>query len=159
MQNHTFQDKYFSGIELDLSKVIFIFSFNEEKLIDPILRDRIYVIKVPDPSLAEKVVISQDYLLNELGGNIGLTKSDIVLSNATIEHIIRTYCKNQQGVRGLKKCLESLLLKINTARYVQNTYKCFKELVLPFEVTVAVVDELLVDCKPKEDNYISSMYI
>ena len=161
MQNHSFQDKYFSGIELDLSKVIFIFSFNEEKLIDPILRDRIYVIKVPDPSLAEKVVISQDYLLNELGVNIGLVKPDIVLSNATIEHIIRTYCKNQQGVRGLKKCLESVLLKINTARYVENTYKCFKEhkVVLPFEVTISVVDELLVDCKPKEDKYISSMYI
>ena len=28
-QNEAFQDKYFSGIDLDLSKVLFIFSYND----------------------------------------------------------------------------------------------------------------------------------
>ena len=36
-QNETFQDKYFAGVELDLSKVIFILSYNDAELIDKIL--------------------------------------------------------------------------------------------------------------------------
>ena len=40
-QNDTFQDKYFSNIDLDLSKALFIFSYNDVELIDKILLDRI----------------------------------------------------------------------------------------------------------------------
>ena len=32
-QNTTFQDKYFSGIDIDLSKALFIFSYNDVELI------------------------------------------------------------------------------------------------------------------------------
>lgn len=38
-QNKQFQDKYFSGIDLDLSKVLFILSYNDAQLIDRILLD------------------------------------------------------------------------------------------------------------------------
>ena len=38
-------DKYFSGINIDLSKVLFIFSYNDYNLLDPILADRIHRIK------------------------------------------------------------------------------------------------------------------
>jgi ATP-dependent Lon protease len=45
VQNMTYQDKYFSGVTVDLSKVIFVFAFNDVNLINPILKDmclRIY---------------------------------------------------------------------------------------------------------------------
>ena len=45
-QNKGFQDKYYAGIPIDLSKVIFVFSYNHEDQINPILRDRMYTIKV-----------------------------------------------------------------------------------------------------------------
>ena len=44
-QNDHFNDKYFSGIDFDLSKVLFIFSYNDYNKIDPILADRIHRIK------------------------------------------------------------------------------------------------------------------
>ena len=44
-QNDCFQDKYFNGIELDLSKALFIFSYNDAELIDKILLDRVHRIK------------------------------------------------------------------------------------------------------------------
>jgi hypothetical protein len=44
-QNTHFQDKYFSNIDLDLSKVLFIFSYNDVELLDKILLDRIHRIK------------------------------------------------------------------------------------------------------------------
>ena len=45
-QNTCFQDKYFTGFNIDISKVIFVFSFNNLENIDPILRDRINLISL-----------------------------------------------------------------------------------------------------------------
>ena len=53
-QNDTFQDKYFTGIDLDLSKALFIFSYNDADLIDRILLDRIHRIKFKHLSLDRK---------------------------------------------------------------------------------------------------------
>ena len=39
-QNHHYNDKYYSGIDFDLSKCIFIFSFNDEWKINRILKDK-----------------------------------------------------------------------------------------------------------------------
>ena len=65
-QNDRFQDNYFSGIELDLSKALFIFSYNHEHLVDPILRDRMYVINTNGFKTSDKIEISNNYLLPEL---------------------------------------------------------------------------------------------
>ena len=43
-QNSLFQDNYYPGINIDLSKVLFIFSFNDESKVNRILKDRMYVI-------------------------------------------------------------------------------------------------------------------
>jgi ATP-dependent Lon protease len=43
-QNDEFEDKFFTGIKIDLSKALIVFSFNDPDLIDPILRDRITII-------------------------------------------------------------------------------------------------------------------
>jgi ATP-dependent Lon protease len=44
-QNECFQDKYFTGIDIDLSKALFILSYNDASLIDKILLDRVHRIK------------------------------------------------------------------------------------------------------------------
>ena len=43
-QNSQYHDKYFSEISFDLSKCLFIFSYNDESKVNPILRDRMYRI-------------------------------------------------------------------------------------------------------------------
>ena len=162
VQNHSFQDKYFAGIEIDLSKVVFIFSFNDESLIDPVLKDRIHIIHIKDPNMQEKMVIGKQYLLKEIACNVGLKLEDMIISDETVRYIIMHWCNKDKGVRGLKKCLESLLLKINTARYLPQKlqkYKCFQTFTTPFELTIQVVDELLKDMKPEEDKYLMTMYM
>jgi ATP-dependent Lon protease len=54
-QNKEVYDKYFSGVELDFSKCIFIFSYNDASAIDRVLRDRITEIKVKPLKLDEKI--------------------------------------------------------------------------------------------------------
>ena len=44
-QNTNFHDKYFAGLDLDLSGALFIFSYNDEAKINPILRDRMHKIE------------------------------------------------------------------------------------------------------------------
>lgn len=160
-QNHTFQDKYFSGIDIDLSQVVFVFSYNSEANIDPILRDRIYTIKVPDPSFEEKVVIGTRYLMKDLAKNIGLRDDDVVISNDVMSHILRQYCRRQKGVRQLKKCLESILLKLNTARFAGfvGKYKMVQDVKFPMKVSVEMVDEMLAEMKDPMEMYLLSMFI
>ena len=47
-QNDKFHDKYFSEIDFDMSKYLFIFSYNDETKINPILKDRMYNIGTKD---------------------------------------------------------------------------------------------------------------
>ena len=62
-QNDTFSDKYFSGIDFDLSKALFIFSYNDPQQINPILRDRLTEIKFNSFKKNDKVVIAKNFLI------------------------------------------------------------------------------------------------
>jgi ATP-dependent Lon protease len=110
-QNSGFQDKYFSGIDLDLSKALFIFSYNDPAQIDKVLLDRIHRIRFDNLSLDEKKVIVKKYILPELNRKMGFSDS-VILTDELIEYIIDTYT-NESGVRKLKEVLFDLFGEIN----------------------------------------------
>ena len=130
-QNSTFVDKYFDGIEMDLSKVFFVFSFNDIRLIDPILRDRLNVIKFDSYTAKDKRIIIKKYILPEILNNVGLKSGDIVLSDENINYIIMKYTNNERGVRNLRRCLEDIVLKLNLIRMVK---KEKSNIVFPFDI-------------------------
>ena len=163
VQNHAFQDKYFAGIDIDLSKAIIVFSYNDECSVHPILKDRIHTIQVPSPTLDEKVMIARKFLLKEVAAQFHIQPEDVVLSDAVAKHIIHRYCADQPGVRTLKRMIESIVMKINTARFLgdKQKYKCFKgkeALKFPITLTEEMCDQLI-DEKKKEDKYLHSMYM
>jgi ATP-dependent Lon protease len=110
-QNNGFQDKYFSGIDVDLSKALFIFSYNDASQIDSILLDRIHRIKFDNLSLEEKIVIARKYILPETNKKMGIDGC-VELSDEIIAHIIETYTL-ESGVRKLKEVLFDLYGEIN----------------------------------------------
>jgi len=110
-QNDTFQDKYFSGIDLDLSKALFIFSYNDVDSIDKILLDRIHRIKFKHLALEEKLVITNNYILPDIYKKMGLDNI-IEINNTVIEYIINNYTK-EPGVRKLKEILFEIIGEIN----------------------------------------------
>lgn len=110
-QNTGFQDKYFSGIDIDLSKALFIFSYNDPSQIDPILLDRIHRIKFDNLSLEEKLVICRKYILPEITRKMGL-EDCVYLSDEVITYIIETYTL-ESGVRKLKEVIFDLYGEIN----------------------------------------------
>lgn len=162
VQNSDFQDKYFPGVNIDLSKVLFIFSCNDDTKLSPILKDRLNIIRVKNPSVNDKVIIGKKYLLKELCPNIGIDLSKIIMEEETVKFIVTNYCKDDVGLRGLKKCIESVLMKINSALYNPLTkYKTLKNISLeePFTITVKVVEDVLKKTEDKYSELMNSMFL
>jgi ATP-dependent Lon protease len=112
IQNSHFVDKYFNGIEFDLSKVTFIFSYNDPSLVDRVLMDRITQVETKYLLESQKIHIANNYLLPEMLKEIGCNRNDIQFSNEIISKIINKYTM-EGGVRKLKGILYYILREIN----------------------------------------------
>lgn len=110
-QNDCFQDKYFSGIELDLSKALFVLSYNDVDAIDKILLDRVHRIKFKNLTLDEKLVISRTHILPEVYDKMGLN-GVIEISEEVLKFVIEEYTL-EPGVRKLKEILFEIVGEIN----------------------------------------------
>ena len=138
-QNNIFQDKYFSGINLDLSRVLFFFSFNDINKINPILKDRLTIIKFNSYKLPEKIEITRKFLIPDILKNIGIQQEDIIISEEIIKYIIRKIDNEEPGMRKIKKYFEDIFLKINLIRFMENSEI---KIEFPFEITETVVNKL-----------------
>jgi ATP-dependent Lon protease len=119
-QNDTFQDKYFNGIDLDLSKALFIFSYNDVESIDKILLDRIHRIKFEHLTLEDKLTITKNYILPEIYAKMGLGDTDTIsISDSVIVNIIDEYTC-EPGVRKLKEILFEIIGEINLSMLKDN---------------------------------------
>jgi ATP-dependent Lon protease len=160
-QNSQFHDKYFADIDFDLSKCLFIFSYNDESKVNPILRDRMYRIQTKGYDMKQKTVITNDYLLPRLREQVRFTKEEIVVPDNTIQYIIDNYCNKENGVRNLKRCLEIVYTKLNLYRLMKPGSNLFEQdmslkVEFPFTVTKDIVDKLI---KINKDASSSSLYM
>lgn len=110
-QNDEFQDKYFNGIPIDLSRVLFIFSYNDPEQIDPILLDRIHRIKFDNLSSNDKHVICKKFVIPEINEKMGFDDI-VILEDETLDYIIDNYTV-EIGVRKLKEIIFDLYGEIN----------------------------------------------
>jgi ATP-dependent Lon protease len=152
-QNSQFHDRYFAEIDFDLSKCLFIFSYNDESKVNPILLDRMYRINTAGYNKKDKTQIAQKYLIPKICTQVGFREGDIVIPDSVIEHIVESYTDKEEGVRNLKRCLEVVYRKLNLYRLIKPDTQLFeKELSLkvafPFSVSNEVIDKLI---KPSGD--------
>jgi hypothetical protein len=136
-QNDDFQDKYFSGIPINLSKALIIFSYNDPEKIDSILLDRIHRIKFDNLTIEDKIVIVQDFILPEINEKMGFTNT-IHMNESTIKYLIETYTL-EPGVRKLKEIIFDLFGDINLellkCNYESNNFT------FPIELTIENITE------------------
>ena len=129
-QNDSFQDKYFSGIDIDLSKALFILSYNDVDQIDKILLDRIHRVKFTNLSIDDKLVIVNKHMLPEIYTRFGL-QDMIHFGDDVIKFIVETYTC-EPGCRKLKEKLLEIVGEINLdILKTQNS-----DTVFPYEITV-----------------------
>jgi ATP-dependent Lon protease len=135
VQNGDFEDKYLSGIPIDLSKVMFVFSANDINKIDKILLDRMMVITLKGYDLSQKTSIAEHYLLPCAIKDVNLNER-IAISTDILTYIIKEYAGDEKGVRELKRCIEQVTQKINMLRIYNASDLPFyiKDFSLPFIV-------------------------
>ena len=161
-QNGQFHDKYFSSLDFDLSKALFIFSYNEEDKINPILRDRMYRIETKGYNKKDKIIISHKHLIPEINKNINFNENEIIMSDDALEYIIDTFTGNEKGVRNLKRCLEIIYSKLNLFRLMKPDSKLFNEKMntlkveFPFTVKKEIIDKLI---SKKESDIPYNLYL
>ena len=162
-QNSLFQDNYFPGIHLDLSKCLFIFSFNDESKVNRILKDRMYVINTKGFQLRDKIEIANNYLLPEIFNVYLYSKDEIEFSNENLEYIIQNYTNNEEGVRNLKRCLETLLSKINLYHLSNNENNenkiQFNFEIENFKIPLKITNELIQKLLTTKKNYFLLTYV
>jgi ATP-dependent Lon protease len=164
-QNSQFHDKYFSEVDFDLSKCLFIFSYNDETKVNPILKDRMYRIQTKGYESKEKTIIARDYLLPKITEQVNFKCDDIIIPDETIQYIIsnKAFTSEESGVRNLKRCLEIIYTKLNLFRLMKPDSKILgKDLDMkvsfPFTVTTKEVD-ILIKNNDKVNQSMLAMYV
>ena len=147
-QNDSFEDKYFSGIKLDLSKCLFVFTANNLKNIDPILRDRLEIIKVDGYTEDEKLKISQKYIIPEFNKTYQL---NLKFKESVMRYIIRKYSKGS-GVRTLKRCFETVFRKMNMLRLLKLNNKVSVSYQDNEKLSTINIDKMLKHINKAEDD-------
>jgi len=161
-QNSQFHDRYFAGIDFDLSQCLFVFSFNDITSINPILKDRMQVIQCAGYSEKEKQVILEKYVWPDILKRLKFEEADIMLTDDASKFMIKEYSSKEEGVRTLIRTSETIITRLNMLRIADEEtmkdYKFYTEVSFPIKLNETIIRKLLVDIAVKEAETWKSMY-
>ena len=137
-----------------MSKAVFVMSFNDENKIDPILKDRMKVIKMAGFKATDKVNIAINYLLPEIFDEYNFKPKDLVVPEKTVLYIVSKFT-SEQGVRELRRKLSTIVSKLNVLKLMGKKnkskiekvvkYKLDNPIKFPLTLTEEYVDKFLKD--------------
>ena len=111
VQNATFRDRYMGSLNVDLSRVWFLYSMNrlpEQSAV----RDRFLAVDVPGYTRLEKESILTDYVLPEVLTHARLAPGDVVIDSEAARRIIDFTGAEEGGIRQLKFCVEGIVERV-----------------------------------------------
>ena len=160
-QNSQFHDRYFAGVDIDLSQCLFVFSFNDESKVHPILKDRMQVIHCSGYTSEEKKVILTQYVWPQILERIKLEK-DLTISEEAVKFLIAEYSSEEEGVRTLIRAVETLVTRINLLRIADEetakSYKFYTKVTLPLAIDVTTAKHILQDTTPQANESWRQLY-
>jgi ATP-dependent Lon protease len=109
-----------------------------------------YNIQCKGFSLKEKLLIAEEYLLPQALKESGLHEK-ISVSKEILQHVVENFTGGEAGVRELKRCIQTLVSKINLLRFYNNPKQvpfAIEGFTLPFTIQKKHVDIFL---KRKDD--------
>jgi len=147
-QNSQFHDRYFAGVDFDLSQCLFVFSFNDETKVHPILKDRMQVITCAGYNAEDKRNILTKYVWPQILDRIQLT-GQLTVTDEAVKYLIDEFSKTEEGVRNLIRSVESLVTRINLLRIADEKtakeYVFYKKITLPCVIDVDTARHILQD--------------
>jgi len=155
-QNSHFHDRYFAGVDFDLSQCLFVFSFNDESKVHPILKDRMQVITCTGYTAEDKKMILNQYVWPQVLERINM-KDDLTITDEAIKFLISEYSAEEEGVRVLIRAVETMVTRINLLRIADEKtakgYPFYKDIKLPMSITPDDVKALLVETKQVNESW------
>ncbi len=109
-QNADFMDHYLD-VRFDLSQVLFLLTANQLDTVPRPLLDRAEIIRLPGYMISEKVEIGRKHLWPNQLKEHALTRSDVSLTKAVIQHLVEDYAR-EPGVRRLEGLMKKILRKV-----------------------------------------------
>lgn len=159
-QNTQFHDRYFAGVDFDLSQCLFVFSFNDESKVHPILKDRMQVIHCSGYTADEKKIILTQYIWPQTLEKI---KIDVNITEDAVKHIIKEYSHDEEGVRTLIRAVETLVTRLNLLRIADEetakSYKFYKKITLPCTIDTELVKHILQDLTQQPNESWRHLYV
>ena len=134
-QNDNFCDKYFTDVPINLSKCLVIFTYNNDSMINPILKDRLIRIQTKDYSKKDKVDLFQNYLLPKMLTEFNIKKKDVTIDDSEVLYIIEK-TDIECGVRNLKRSLELIISNVNLNVLLNND----SNYQYPIKITKKIID-------------------
>lgn len=157
-QNDTFQDKYFVDVDIDLSRCLIVFSFNNIEHVNPILLDRMNVIRTEGYDTKDKVIIARDYMLPKILNEYAIHAKHFICNDETLRYIIQCV-EEEQGVRNLKRALEEIVSQVNLELLLNYNKDCTVPQQPTIHVTKETVDKYLSKPKKEPNSSLNMMYI
>jgi len=155
-QNSHIRDKYFS-FDVDFSKCIFIFSYNDPNKVSPILLDRIKRIQLASPTNDEKMLIMTNHIIPRTKEKIKIKQT---MDEESLKYII-TRNNDSHGMRSIEKDIDHVMSCANLSTQYGSTsvlgidkeYKVSKD--IPIEFT----KDVLFEKEDKSKSCINMMYM
>lgn len=162
-QNSEFHDRYFAGVDFDMSQCLFVFSFNDIEKVHPILRDRMTIIECGGYGEKDKREILKNYVWPQVLTRLNFSSDQVAFEEDAVKHLIEQYSGSESGVRNLIRAVETMMTRVNMLRLSQHEsmkdYPFYLDVKFPLSITKKVIDTLMKDAqKIKQDEAWRSMF-
>lgn len=104
--NTAMRDRYFHGIDLDFSKCLFVFSYNDPSRVNPVLLDRIKRIRVHTPSIEERCAILNAHIVPRIAKRLN---ARVHLEKEALEYVVKRGDAQNEGMRGCEKDVDDIM--------------------------------------------------
>jgi len=152
-------DRYLSGIEFDLSQILFVFTYNDPSSVDKILADRLFKVKVEGYTFEQKYQIATTHIIPKVLSQFNYSGEEFKFSKESINRII-SITSSKGGIRDIKRSFEKVVSRINTilltgdSDVIRLNYKSLvsKYTQLPIEVSADDINILINKAFLEDDN-------
>lgn len=117
-QNTRFNDRFVGDVDIDVSKCLMVFTFNDMFSIPPVLLDRMTIIEVDNYSIKDKMAIAERHLVPDALKTFSLIDhpcAKIINSPDFIRSAVVNTAEDK-GVRNLKRSLRAVCAEVNLRR-------------------------------------------
>jgi len=160
-QNKDFKDAYLSEISHDISMLFYMFTVNDERLINPILLNRLDIIPIKSYSDDEKIIVVRDYIMKTISEKFKINIGDVTLSNESVKKLLELDTEDK-GFRSVERHVLNIIKKICTLKTLEGcndktilSYNLEeKDLKYPIIITPRIIDKIY---KTKKDINVSHL--